>query len=543
MQNRIFFIPRAAIKDTLTRRVAMWGLLLAFASISIPRLSAAPAINYAAVERAIAEHRFVWAQQEAEKILNLNPHDFRAHMLLGIILDELGQPDEALLHLKTAVELGPRSPEAHTNLGEHYMQRANIAEAIDEFESALRLDDVNPVAHRNLGAALMAQGKGVEGVAELSKAVHLAPRDLPMRLDLFKAELSLRLFPEARSTAKQIVAHSPATADVYGKIGAMQAQAGDLAGAIENLKKARGLEPPSPEIVYNLGLAYYRLGDLDHALATLETLRHEKESAEVENLLGEVNEARKDYLDAVRAYQKAAEMAPRSEDYRLDFILELLAHRSFDAAVADAERAVQQFDNSLKLRMALGIAYFGYGDSAKSIQSFVEGAKRYPDAELPLYFLAIASDTTGRDMDQTEEMLLAYVKRHPEPYWLYYYLGKMAYGVGQKTGHPDDFLHAEELLKESLRRKKDHPESHYALGNVYFNLRRWQETIDEYRNAIQLKPDLAEAHYRLSQAYRRVGKTSDADAEIAIHRKLRAEEAQKNTRDQEVSVFLYQLRQ
>ncbi len=43
------------------------------------------------------------------------------------------------------------------------------------------------------------------------------------------------------------------------------------------------------------------------------------------------------------------------------------------------------------------------------------------------------------------------------------------------------------------------------LGVVYHNLRRLEEAIETYQEAIRIKPDYAEAHYVLGLAYVRTG--------------------------------------
>src|SRR5579883_2206978 len=62
------------------------------------------------------------------------------------------------------------------------------------------------------------------------------------------------------------------------------------------------------------------------------------------------------------------------------------------------------------------------------------------------------------------------------------------------------------------------------LKNLYSDQKRFQDSIPEYRQAIALNSDLADAHYRLGQAYVRTGATDLAQQQFAIYQKLRAQQ-------------------
>jgi tetratricopeptide (TPR) repeat protein len=503
----------------------------------------AASLDYAKIEKAIHERNFLWAQQELERHLLGEPHDSRAHILLGIVLEERQEPQRAAEHFQEAVRLQPGAPEPHLNLGNHYARVGALAAAVREFQFALRLDPSDPTARIDLGLALMGQKKFSEAGREFQKVVESNPKEPAGWLNLFTSQLALKEFAAARRTADQIAHFAPGSPEMFTRLGAEQAEAGDCTGAVGNLQKALELDLHAATTRYNLGLAYTRCGDAAHAAEMLEPLRALEDSAEVENLLGEVYEKKTEYLNAVRAFQKAAEMEPRNEDYRFDYILELLAHHNFDAAVLVAEPAVQDFSNSIRMRLALGVAYFGRGRFTESTQSFSETAKRFPEAELPLYFLALAADSTSTDLAETRGLLEAYRERHPEQYWPYYFLGRYALRTDASSDQKADPDRAERLLKESLERGADFAEAHCELGNVFSTQKRWREAIEEYKKATHLNPKLSQAHYRMALAYRRIGDLPGSQRELEVYRKLKQEESQEGLQLRQVRVFLYKLRQ
>ena len=48
------------------------------------------------------------------------------------------------------------------------------------------------------------------------------------------------------------------------------------------------------------------------------------------------------------------------------------------------------------------------------------------------------------------------------------------------------------------------------LGGLYYSLKQYDQAIDRFREAIELKPDYANGYYNLSYAYRDSGKTLEA---------------------------------
>jgi len=527
----------------------LWLLLanLAFALMAPPRILALPQqgsnFDYSAIEAAIQQRNFTWAQQELAKRIAVEPKDYEAQMLLGIVLDEQKQPAEAAVHLRKAVLLEPRSAAAHLNLGKHDARAGDTSAAITEFESALRLSPSDPAVHDNLGVVLVAQGNFTRALGEFQKAAAAAPGDQATWLNLFKCQLALKQFPGARTSAEKIASLSPHSAELLSHVGALQADAGDYTGATKTLNRALLLNPQDYEVQYNLGLAYYHAGNFRSAIESLEPLRAREQGSEVDSLLGEIYEKNRDYLAAVRSFQKAAEREPTNEEYRFDFVCELLAHRNDDAAILVGEPAVHDFPNSMRLSLALGVARIARGSFDDAMKDFLRTAKQFPDSEQPLYLLALAEETAHKNLPETRELVQAYSERHPERFWPYYYLGHAAILEARILQSAGDLERARGFLAKSLEIRPDYADAHLELGNVYAQNQRWPQAVEEYLKAVSLEPDLAEAHYKLYRAYLGAGDEVHAQEQFEIQRKLRDREDRQDLRQGQVSTFLYQLRE
>jgi len=72
------------------------------------------------------------------------------------------------------------------------------------------------------------------------------------------------------------------------------------------------------------------------------------------------------------------------------------------------------------------------------------------------------------------------------------------------------YQEAIEDCKQAIGIKPDFAEAHCNLGVAYGNLGRYQDEIESYKQAIRIKPDDAAAHYNLGIAYRELGRYQEA---------------------------------
>jgi tetratricopeptide (TPR) repeat protein len=103
-----------------------------------------------------------------------------------------------------------------------------------------------------------------------------------------------------------------------------------------------------------------------------------------------------------------------------------------------------------------------------------------------------------------------------------------------------DLETVQSLLIKSIALDNSIPEAHVQLGDLYADQHKYAESIPEYVRAIELNPNLSDAHYRLGTDYVHVGQRADAQKEFAIYQKLRAEHLAEIDKERaEVQQFVY----
>ena len=77
------------------------------------------------------------------------------------------------------------------------------------------------------------------------------------------------------------------------------------------------------------------------------------------------------------------------------------------------------------------------------------------------------------------------------------------------------------MLDDVTRRKPENGDAHYELGKALLEKGDLKPAAERLEAAIRLQPDPRFAYYQLSLAYRRQGRTKEADAMLQEYEKRR----------------------
>lgn len=226
------------------------------------------------------------AADEFRAVVKFDPENARAFYGLGRALNGLGQFDQALEALQTAVRLVPAYGGAHYALAQIYQKLKDSISSQKHFALhsqygliAPNLDDeiLAEIRKRNAGAlALIRQaadltqrGDRAGAIQLLQEAVKLEPNQVQAHVNLivlyagagkpFDAEQHFRL-------ATQL---APQRSDAYYNFGVMQYGLGKIGEACAAFKRAIDIQPRYAEALTSYGICLEREGKIDQALATL----------------------------------------------------------------------------------------------------------------------------------------------------------------------------------------------------------------------------------------------------------------------------------
>jgi tetratricopeptide (TPR) repeat protein len=433
----------------------------------------------------------------------------------------------------------------HKNLDQEFQAAVAQYDAGKFAQAAAQLESLLPEApdsfevHELLGLVYSAESQDTNANIHLEKAVHLKPDSVAARTNLAANLLRLGKLDLAREQFRKAAELEPQNFDVNHNLGELYVRTGDLRAATPFLEKAHQIDPSNYDNGYDLSLAYLLNDRLVDARQTVTAVLKLKDTAELHNLLGEIDEKDGQFVAAEHEFELAAHADP-SESNLFDWGSELLIHRTLEPAITVFHDAVQRYPQSPRLAIGLGMALYALGKYDDAVKSLLHAADLSPADPRCYPFLSKAYDSSPNQADEVIQRFRRFAELQPRNgQALYYYA--MSLWKGKRVEDPGMDLHQiEALLKQSLSLAPKLADAHLQLGNLYSDQKKYSDAIPEYEAALQLDSDLADAHYRLGQAYVRTGQNAKAQEQLDVYQKLRDRHlAELDKQRAEIRQFVY----
>ncbi len=275
--------------------------------------------------------------------------------------------------------------------------------------------------------------------------------------------------------------------------------------------------------------------------------------ATLHHRLGDVEEELGHPLEAVREYQRAAELEP-SELNLFDWGTELLIHRALEPATEVFTTGNRLFPKSVRMLVALGVAWYARGSYDRAARVLGDASELAPEDPTPYLFIGKMQSAETVPTNESVERLARFQQYEPDNPLANYYYAVSLWKWRQSVGALDDANSAqiESLLQKAIRLDSKLGAAYLQLGILYAQLGDYTRAIPAYQKAIEVSPEeagpqldqtLEEAHYRLAQAYQRTGDKAKAQEELELHRQLAKktkEDAERKRR--EIQQFVISLR-
>ena len=291
-----------------------------------------------------------------------------------------------------ALQLQPDLPEAHLALGSSYYYGDNNYEAaLKEFEIAQRALPNESEVYLAIGAIQRRQGKWAKSTANLEKAVSLNPKDSwPLQNLAFNYQM-LRNFDAANKTIDRALQIDPKGISLWTiKAKLAIGEKGDLSVGEKLLEKAKSFPMSSEERLQMIGghanllLAQRKYQEVLQLVATVpdDTFAAVPGSLAYKyfplgiayKALGDDAAARMAFLKAKNILEEQLKQKPDDAELRVQFAKLLAWLGEKDAAVAEAQRAIDLRPESKdafegpQITEQVAQVYAILGDNARAIE-------------------------------------------------------------------------------------------------------------------------------------------------------------------------------
>jgi len=323
------------------------------------------------------------------------------------------------------------------------------------------------------------------------------------------------------------------------KAGRELLQAGRAKESLTYLEQAARLKPADYDAAYSLALAYQKCGDLKRADAALQTLLARGDRAELHARLAEIREIEKQPVEAVREYQRAAEMEP-SEENLFAWGAELLLHHADSPALEVFAKGHRLYPKSGRMMVGLGAAAYGQDLNEQAAQWLLQAIALEPANPRPYLFLGKVQEVAKSEPQEWVDVFRKFVALRPEDPWAHYY-----YAVALETQRRGerDFAAREAELRKALAIDARMGAAQLKLGILFEEKGDFAEAVVALQKAVEYTPLPDEAHLRLAQVYRRMGQAEKARRESALYEQLAEQKKEKLERERrELGQFVFTLK-
>jgi len=471
------------------------------------------------------------ALEHFNRALELDPKMAPAHLARGILLRQEGKVSQAITDLKFVLAREPDNFRAWEELGEASLATSQTTEALTAFERAARLAPENAEVLWRYGRALQRAGQKAAAEEVLAKVKALGktsgalaspevlslessgqpanlatlqelaranPTDTRLKLQVGETLLregkvadALSVFQEIRSSGGQAAA---------GDCGEALLNAGQYKAAREFLQEAAEAEPSNAQRRLDLALATFHDSGPEPALVELDRTPAAARAGDYYLLRAQLLDSLHRPQEAAEALNQGIQSSPTRPDLYFQAALFLINHDQVQQMINFLEKADIVVPNNpqLWLTRAIGLAILHQDDPAAALLTKMETL--WPEWYLPylVHGLVLSYRVRPAEAKPRLETAVALGARQPTAY---YHLAAAII-----TTDPAQVAEAQAAIREALALNPKDPYIQSLAGKIAYLKKDYPAAVEHLRAALEIWPDMVEAHERLSTTYRAMGK-------------------------------------
>jgi tetratricopeptide (TPR) repeat protein len=298
------------------------------------------------------------SKDRAKIILQGDPGNAGAQMLLSNADLALGNLPDALKEAEAAVSMAPDKPSSYLNLGQIEFRAGNLSGAEASFLKAQSVDPKSTLAYMTLGSFYQQQKRWPDAEKQFQTAIEVAPKDSVSRAALARLYFAQGQVAQAEKVltdAKEQLSDQPAA---YRMLGDTYLARGDIAKAIAEFGALAAKYPNDLQVRRTYIQLLIMNNRLDEAeKLTADVLKKSSQDAEALVLKGQIQVKQKKTDEAITTLQSAIKLSPENA----------LAHYQLGLAYGDkgnTQQAEGEWREAVRLRPGLTEAWIALGSSA-----------------------------------------------------------------------------------------------------------------------------------------------------------------------------------
>ncbi len=234
---------------------------------------------------------------------------------LGLALRRAGKLEEAVDRYQRAIELQPGNASTHFKLGSALRDLRLIPEAEQAYRSATALDPGHLEAHYEHANTLHQLNRYAEAIDEYRLVIGLDPLHAEAHFNLAVTLMLEQRIEEAENAYRRALELHPDHAQAFNNLGHILQAKGRFEEALQCYRQSLRINPSYIEAHYNLGVALQGVDRIEEsAEAYRNVLALDSCHVDAINNLGSLHLALNELPEAIECYQRAVDLSPEHHD-------------------------------------------------------------------------------------------------------------------------------------------------------------------------------------------------------------------------------------
>jgi len=439
------------------------------------------------------------ADEYFKKVIEYSPYKAEAYYDVGdIYYERIKNVEKAIEYFKHAIEQKPDFADAYSYLGTINRDIEDYEKSIEYYEKALKLKPspkAKYAAFHGIGTAYFFKQDFDKAIEYYKKAIDLkiGDGDINIYFNIGVAYMRKHDYDKSMEYLKKVVELNPKHVKAYRTIGGIYSIKRNYAKAIEYYETAIRIDPKVDAYI-STGIAYYEKQNYDKALEYFEkAIKYQPEDkAAIYDLMSGVYFHRKDYDKAIEYLSKAISInSAKNLPYAYNNIGEVYFFKQdYDRAIEYTKKAIELDSNMRESYLYLGEALIKKGNKAsgteykmKAIEKgyMLPEAKQTPVEELSEYFVA-------------KYKMLAEAISTPKTANEFFLKGYVAEINRQQDA-------AIKYYSQAVQLKPDFAEAYKNMGDIYKNKKNYVEAANSYKKAVEHNPSYAQTYKYMEDGY------------------------------------------
>ena len=417
----------------------------------------------------------------------------------GVSAMEAGNPDEAVIWFKKALQEDPEMAMAHFKLGQVFRQKGDSRQAYGQLSRAVQQDPTLKDARKEMAFVLVENRALTEAVEVCKEYLEVNGDDEDIYLILGNSLGYTKKLDEAIEVMTEAIGKYPDSTAIKVNLAKMMVAGGKVAEGRELLEKVASENPEDSTVQMALVQVYQKIERFDLMVMTLEQMKKRLPESPLPYLSLAQLALKKNQPDQAKEILSEAENTG-IYDSGLFRLYAMIVHRQ-----GDSETALNYFvkavdvapEAQLQLNQMILVDYHSYLKNYKEAQEILETIIAADESKKALKSKVVELFLAQGEFEQARSSVDALLKEN----------------AGDARGHflkglmmmqDKDVVEAREQFSKAKELAPDAAENQFLYGLTFMNESQ-DISITEISEALKKNPELVKARMALAELFAKKG--------------------------------------